>query len=319
MTELRLERLVPEMEFGTVMRWLKARAIASRPASRSSRSRPTRSSQEIAAPVGGTLAEIVAVEGDELTRRRRARDHRGGLGDDRRRPFRATAQLRAQPARSMQRDPRLRGRGMELFGEKLIRGSAHPYIGQEAIAVGVCDALARRRPHHQHAPRPRPLHRQGPRPAADDGRDHRPRDRLLPRQGRLMHITAMRHGMLGADAIVGGSAGHRRRRGVRRCGCRATTPSSVAFFGDGASNQGIFHEAANLAAVLKAPVRLRLREQPLGDLDAVRAAVDGARHRDPRGRLRLPGRDRRRQRRAAPSARSPSGPSRAPAPARGRR
>ena len=34
-----------------------------------------------------------------------------------------------------------RARILELFGEKLIRGSAHPYIGKEAIAVGVCDAL----------------------------------------------------------------------------------------------------------------------------------------------------------------------------------
>ena len=32
-------------------------------------------------------------------------------------------------------------RAMELFGEKLIRGSVHPYIGMEAIAVGVCSVL----------------------------------------------------------------------------------------------------------------------------------------------------------------------------------
>ena len=104
---------------------------------------------------------------------------------------------------------------MELFGEKLIRGSVHPYIGQEAIAVGVCDALRDGRLHHQHAPRPRPLHRQGPRPAADDGRDHRPRDRLLPRQGRLHahHRHAPRDARRRRHRRR--LAGHRRRRGAR--------------------------------------------------------------------------------------------------------
>jgi pyruvate dehydrogenase E1 component alpha subunit len=68
-----------------------------------------------------------------------------------------------------------------------------------------------------------------------------------------MHITAVDHGMLGADAIVCGSsaiavgAAH----GLRIKGEDAVV---VCFFGDGASNQGLFHEAANLAAVLDAPV-----------------------------------------------------------------
>ncbi len=53
-------------------------------------------------------------------------------------------------------------RCMALFGEKLIRGLGASVRRQEAIAVGVCDALTRRRPHHQHAPRARALHRQGP-------------------------------------------------------------------------------------------------------------------------------------------------------------
>src|SRR5207248_6355606 len=69
-------------------------------------------------------------------------------------------------------------------------------------------------------------------------------------KGGSMHITAMEHGMLGADAIVAGSlaiavgAAH----GLR---VRGRDGVVVAFFGDGASNQGIFHEAANLAAVLR--------------------------------------------------------------------
>jgi pyruvate dehydrogenase E1 component alpha subunit len=68
-----------------------------------------------------------------------------------------------------------------------------------------------------------------------------------------MHITAMRHGMLGADAIVAGSVAIATGAAyaLRLQGKDAVV---VSFFGDGASNQGIFHEAANLASVLAAPV-----------------------------------------------------------------
>jgi pyruvate dehydrogenase E1 component alpha subunit len=68
-----------------------------------------------------------------------------------------------------------------------------------------------------------------------------------------MHITAMDSGMLGADAIVAGSsaiavgAAH----GLRLQGRDGVV---VCFFGDGAANQGILHEACNLGAVLAAPV-----------------------------------------------------------------
>ena len=71
--------------------------------------------------------------------------------------------------------------------------------------------------------------------------------------GGSMHITAIDKGMLGADAIVAGSsaiavgAAH----GLRLQGEDGVT---VCFFGDGAANQGILHEAFNLAAVLDAAV-----------------------------------------------------------------
>ena len=70
-------------------------------------------------------------------------------------------------------------------------------------------------------------------------------------RGGSMHITAIEQGMLGADAIVAGSsaiavgAAH----GLRLQG-RDTVV--ICFFGDGAANQGILHEACNLAAVLEA-------------------------------------------------------------------
>ncbi len=143
-------------------------------------------------------------------------------------------------------------RVLELFQEKLVRGSAHPYIGMEAIAVGVCSALgpgdyitSTHRGHGHCIAKGLDLRRMM---AEILGRE----DGYCRGKGGSMHITAMEHGMLGADAIVAGSLAIAvgASYGLRLRGHDGVV---VAFFGDGASNQGIFHEAANLAAVLSAP------------------------------------------------------------------
>jgi TPP-dependent pyruvate/acetoin dehydrogenase alpha subunit len=144
-------------------------------------------------------------------------------------------------------------RAMELFEEKLIRGSVHPYIGMEAIAVGACAALrpddyitSTHRGHGHCIAKGLDLRRMM---AEIIGME----DGYCRGRGGSMHITAIELGMLGADAIVAGSsaiavgAGH----GLRLQGRDSVV---VCFFGDGASNQGILHEACNLAAVLSAPV-----------------------------------------------------------------
>ncbi len=144
-------------------------------------------------------------------------------------------------------------RAMQLFEEKLIRGSVHPYIGMEAIAVGACAAL---RPTDYITS----THRGHGHCIAKNLELRLMMAEILGREagycrgkGGSMHITAVDHGMLGADAIVCGSsaiavgAAH----GLRIKGEDGVV---VCFFGDGASNQGLFHEAANLAAVLAAPV-----------------------------------------------------------------
>jgi TPP-dependent pyruvate/acetoin dehydrogenase alpha subunit len=143
-------------------------------------------------------------------------------------------------------------RAMQLFEEKLIRGSVHPYIGMEAIAVGACAALreddfitSTHRGHGHCVAKGLDL---GKMMAEIIGRE----DGYCRGRGGSMHITAMDKGMLGADAIVAGSsaiavgAAH---------GLRLQGKDSVVacFFGDGAANQGILHEACNLAAVLNAP------------------------------------------------------------------
>jgi pyruvate dehydrogenase E1 component alpha subunit len=141
---------------------------------------------------------------------------------------------------------------MELFEEKLIRGSVHPYIGMEAIAVGVCAALGKNdyitsthRGHGHCVAKGLDLKLMM---AEIIGRE----DGYCRGRGGSMHITAIDEGMLGADAIVAGSsaiavgAAH----GLRLKGHDGVI---VCFFGDGASNQGILHEACNLGAVPTPP------------------------------------------------------------------
>ena len=143
-------------------------------------------------------------------------------------------------------------RAMELFEENLIRGSVHPYVGMEAIAVGACAALgpddfitSTHRGHGHCIAKGLDLKLMM---AEIIGRE----DGYCRGRGGSIHITAIDMGMLGADAIVAGSsaiavgAAH----GLRLQGRDGVV---LCFFGDGAANQGILHEACNLGAVLSAP------------------------------------------------------------------
>ncbi|HZF19820.1 MAG TPA: thiamine pyrophosphate-dependent dehydrogenase E1 component subunit alpha, partial [Burkholderiales bacterium] len=76
---------------------------------------------------------------------------------------------------------------------------------------------------------------------------------LMKGKGGSMHLTSVEHGVMGSYAIVGahlpiaaGAAWSAQYRGTKQVAC--------AFFGDGATNIGAFHEALNLAAVWKLPV-----------------------------------------------------------------
>jgi acetoin:2,6-dichlorophenolindophenol oxidoreductase subunit alpha len=144
-------------------------------------------------------------------------------------------------------------KAMELFQQQQIRGSVHPYTGMEAIAVGVCSVLgdddyitSTHRGHGHSIAKGLDVKLMM---AEITGRA----TGYCGGKGGSMHITAMRHGMLGADAVVAGSVAIATGAAyaLRLQGKDAVV---VSFFGDGASNQGIFHEAANLASVLAAPV-----------------------------------------------------------------
>ena len=140
-----------------------------------------------------------------------------------------------------------------LFEANKIPGFVHLYAGQEAVAAGVCVAL---RPEDQISS----THRGHGHLVAKGGDLNRMMAELMGKatgycqgKGGSMHICDLELNMLGANGIVGGGvpiavgAGFANRY-------RGNETVSVAFFGDGTTNIGAFHEAANMAAALQLPV-----------------------------------------------------------------
>ena len=138
-----------------------------------------------------------------------------------------------------------------LQGE--IPGTLHQCQGQEAVAVGVCSVLestdwitSTHRPHgHALA--------KGMDPAAAMAEIYGRETGCLGGRGGSMHIADVEKGNLGANGIVGGGIpiAVGAALAAKRLGTKAVT---VCFFGDGANNEGAFHEALNIASVWKLPV-----------------------------------------------------------------
>ncbi|MEV6010459.1 thiamine pyrophosphate-dependent dehydrogenase E1 component subunit alpha [Streptomyces sp. NPDC051976] len=134
-----------------------------------------------------------------------------------------------------------------------IPGGVHPYIGQEAVAVGVCGALA---PGDQLTS----THRGHGHVLAKGADPARLLAELAGREGGLnrgrggsMHAADLSLGVLGANGMVG--AGAAIAVGAAWAAARlGRSTVVVAFFGDGALNQGVLLEALNLASVRRAPV-----------------------------------------------------------------
>jgi TPP-dependent pyruvate/acetoin dehydrogenase alpha subunit len=134
-----------------------------------------------------------------------------------------------------------------------IYGVVHCYIGEEAAAVGVCSALTREdkiisthRGHGHCIAKGADLNRMM---AELYGRE----DGYCKGKGGSMHIADFDIGMLGANGIVAGGLSI-----ITGAGLAAQMDGAggvaVAFFGDGASNAGPFHESINIAAQWKLPV-----------------------------------------------------------------
>jgi TPP-dependent pyruvate/acetoin dehydrogenase alpha subunit len=135
----------------------------------------------------------------------------------------------------------------------LIPGTAHLYIGMEGIAVGACAAMreedfltSTHRGHGHAIARGLDLGRMM---AEVLGRS----DGYCRGKGGSMHITDITRGMLGADGIVGGGIPLAVGAAL---GARLKGKNSVVFcfFGEGACNQGSFHEALNMASIYKLPL-----------------------------------------------------------------
>jgi hypothetical protein len=95
----------------------------------------------------------------------------------------------------------------DLYTRALMPGLAHLYIGEEAVAVGVCEALRPRRLHHQHASRPRALPGEGSGARSDVRRAAGQRSGLLQGQRRLDAHRRSRHRQPRRERDRGGSAG----------------------------------------------------------------------------------------------------------------
>jgi TPP-dependent pyruvate/acetoin dehydrogenase alpha subunit len=141
----------------------------------------------------------------------------------------------------------------ELFRSGMIRGTAHLYVGSEAVAVGACTAL---RPTDYVTS----THRGHGHSLAKGLEAGRVMAEILGRttgyckgKGGSMHVASAAHGMLGADGIVGGGTPIAVGAAL---GCRIQGRDSVvvSFFGDGGANQGVLFESMNLASILKLPV-----------------------------------------------------------------
>ena len=141
----------------------------------------------------------------------------------------------------------------ELLGRNVIKGASHLYAGEEAVAVGACsvlepdDVITSTHRGHGHC-------------IAKGGRLPQMMAELCGKstgysrgRGGSMHIADVAKGNLGATGIVGGNipvatgAGLAiKMRGERRV--------VLCFFGDGACNNGVFHESLNMAGLWKLPV-----------------------------------------------------------------
>jgi pyruvate dehydrogenase E1 component alpha subunit len=155
--------------------------------------------------------------------------------------------------RTMRLIRRFEQRIEDLVNRNEVPGTTHEYIGQEAVATGVCHALL-----------PEDVitstHRGHGHILAKGGDPRRVTAELMGKitgynrgRGGSMHIADLSLGIYGANGMVGGgvpiacgAAFAAKLAGNRRV--------AAAFFGDGGINQGVVHEAMNLAATWKLPV-----------------------------------------------------------------
>jgi TPP-dependent pyruvate/acetoin dehydrogenase alpha subunit len=164
-----------------------------------------------------------------------------------------TPEKQLEMLRTMQTIRRFEERASDDFQAGFIYGVVHSYIGEEAVAVGVCATLNRddqivstHRGHGHCIAKGADLKRMM---AELYGK----RTGYCKGKGGSMHIADFSIGMLGANGIVAGGISIATGAGLAsQLDGRGRV--AVSFFGDGASNAGPFHESMNMAALWKLPV-----------------------------------------------------------------
>ena len=141
----------------------------------------------------------------------------------------------------------------KLYLSGKLPGFLHLYIGEEAVATGVCSNLTKTdyitSTHRGHG------HCIAKGASVDSmmAELYGKRTGACKGKGGSMHIADFSVGMLGANGVVGG--GYNIAVGAALAAkMQKTGQVAVAFFGDGAANRGTFHEAINMAAIWKLPV-----------------------------------------------------------------
>lgn len=154
-------------------------------------------------------------------------------------------------------------RAHALYHEGILKGTAHSSIGQEAIAVGACGALQPKDFILSH-------HRGHGHCIAKGALVSRMMAELMGKAdgycggfGGSMHIADFDLNILGANGIVGASMGLGLGAALA-AQMGKTKQVGIAFFGDGAANEGIFHESLNIAALWKLPLILLCENNQYG-------------------------------------------------------
>jgi acetoin:2,6-dichlorophenolindophenol oxidoreductase subunit alpha len=169
---------------------------------------------------------------------------------------------------------------IRLRTEGKITGAVHPYVGEEAIATGVCAAL-------NIADRVTSTHRGHGHCIAKGADINRMMAELFGRvdgyckgKGGSMHIADFSVGMLGANGIVGGGM-------PIACGAALAAQLdgkgqvAACFFGDGATGEGEFHEALNMSSLWKLPLILVCENNQMAAgnfIDSTRVVADISSH-----------------------------------------
>jgi len=177
----------------------------------------------------------------------------------------------------------------EFFAKGMIHGTTHLCVGQEASAAGACAVLEER-------DKITSTHRGHGHCIAKGADVNRMMAELFGREtgycrgkGGSMHIADVEKGNLGANGIVGGgipiAVGSALTSHMKKLGY-----VTLCFFGDGASNEGSFHEAINLASIWKLPVVFICENNQYGMSGPVKEMISIANIADRSAAYGIPGR-----------------------------